>query len=118
MAVVGFNAVMSVEEVAITAEHTTAVGGLILDAVVGGAFHKATERMHGHCVLSRFFRLRKSRQRHRGYASNYSDNEFLYKHFHSSFSVSVEDLGSVSVIAPKRPLPALLTSTEAAGRRR
>src|ERR1700693_6651832 len=41
---------MSVEEIAITAEHTTAIGGLILDAIVGGAFHEATA-----CTETSFF---------------------------------------------------------------
>src|ERR1700733_6072223 len=70
IAVVGFNAVMSVEEIAITAQHTTAVSGLVLYAVVGGAFHEATKRLDRDFILIRSFRLRKRRQRRGGDSYN------------------------------------------------
>jgi hypothetical protein len=53
IAVVGFNA--AIEEIAITAQHTTAIGGLVLGAIVGSAFHEATEGLHRDLILIRIF---------------------------------------------------------------
>src|SRR5260370_39700405 len=78
--IVGFHAVMSVEEVAIAAENATAIGGSVLDAIVGGAFHEAAKRLHGDFILAGSLRLRKRGQRGGGEAYNPSDNQSLSKH--------------------------------------
>ncbi len=80
VAVVSFNAVISVEEVAIAAEHAAAIGGRILDAVVSGALYEATERLHRHFILVRGFRLRKRWQRRGGDAYDPCDDRFLSQH--------------------------------------
>src|SRR5437879_1905999 len=76
---------MGVEEIAITAEYTTAIGSGVLDAFIRGAFHEATERLHRNFILLRIFRLRKCRQRRGGDARNPREDQFLSKHLINSF---------------------------------
>ena len=70
IAVIGFDAAMRVEEVAIASKYAAAVGGLVLDAVVGRALHDATEHLYGDFVVSGFSDCENRRQRYDGEASN------------------------------------------------
>src|SRR5260370_403421 len=80
IAAIGFNAVMIAEEVAIAAEHATAISDSILDAIARGAFHEAAERLRRDFVLSWTFRLRERWQRREGDSCDPCDDRFLYKH--------------------------------------